>query len=366
MKYNSANSLSNIAGIFGWGFATSASMFVQNATQRVGIKFYADQTLSFTGVDANLLVTGTSTGITITAHIETDGGNVPSGTVVGAATAAFACPAASGQTGIKNFATAASLTAGQPYWLVLQDGGGTAPTTSNFWQARASTVNNLTWCGGVLRQFNGTNWTTVTANNQDGLFILQDSLGGFHGQTTTAASAASAQTAIFGTNYQGIVRKFPVPTLIYGVRSQIRLTGVAPGALECVLTQDGGTSLATSGPLASGSFSTNSPVIFPFNGGAGQLVPANVNIYALLHQVGSVGAAGTSYVCQSSFPNTTYISAVENSDEVFVKGTLASNNADPSGLTRITTEIPFMEFLIADPFTDFIPPAGGVGGFFIN
>lgn len=365
MLYNSAATIGGCATINGVGSSNATGIVVQSAIQRIAVKFFADLTTSITGMDIYLNIAGTTTGITIQAHIETDSGNAPSGTTVGAATSSFACPSASGTTGLQTFGTSASLTAGVGYWLVLTDGGGTAPTASNSYQLRGSLFGNVTWSGGVLRQFNGTNWTTTGGVLEDGIFVLEDSLGGFHGQMVTATTGLSARTAVFGTNYLGIVMQFAVPTKIYGLRASTRILGTPVGGLEMILTQDGGPAIATSPTIPVGGFQNNTFVMFIFNGGTPIQVPANTNIYFLLHQAGSVGASGNSYTVNVALPNSTYISALENSNMREVQGTLASNNADPSGLTRFTNEIPEMAVMIQNPATDFVGSTGSTG-FFIQ
>src|SRR5687768_804622 len=95
--------------------------------EAIAMKFYADRVSPITHLDMYLDIAGTVTGTNFSLSVETDSSDAPSGTVLGAASAAFAGPAVDGWVGAQALATATgALTLNAPYWVVLRRVSGTS------------------------------------------------------------------------------------------------------------------------------------------------------------------------------------------------------------------------------------------------
>ena len=198
---------------------------------RLAYKFWASWTSPITAVDGLISFSGSMTGIKMSYSIYTDAGDVP-GTLLGAATATFAVPTVNlTSTGLQSLgADTGTLTLNTPYWLVVDyDPGGTVPTATNSF---GIAYTSLQLAGEKIRQYNGTDWTTVAVSLFGANFILQDTDGNKYGCMYTANATISGVTAIYGGNRQGFMQTVGVPCNISSVRFKIRKSGT-PANLEC-------------------------------------------------------------------------------------------------------------------------------------
>jgi len=294
------------------------------ANEAVAFKFWPTTTSPITHVAFWCNITGTMTGITYKARIETNSSDAPSGTVLGAETAGIAAPAADGWVAETALGTATgNLTLNTPYWLVIADGGGTAPDTSNYTYFEYN--NTPMYFGGRARHHNGTNWTTTTAGSGDGIFYVKHQSGAYGGITTSSGAGAtkSAAASIYGTTRMGLRGQFPQAQKVstFSVKLDKAAT---PADLEFSLySGDTLVETVTRDDVEIIANTWNS-VIFTET-----TIPANTYFYVLMHQASDGGDGSNLYQVYAS----TFVAATDTLWRL-VYGT----STTPSSLTVSTTE----------------------------
>ena len=336
-----------------WQAAAAAGMSIQAATQRVAMKIYPPYTTAIDSCDVNLGTHGSTTGITLKMRFETDSADVPSGSVLGAASAAFAAPASAGWTGLQTLgANTGALTMNVPVWLVLVDGGGTVPTGTNYIQLLdLGTGGQLD--GGSSRAYNGSNWTTVSADLIDPVFVCHDTAGRYIGYPVTSNGGSVSARQVFSTNRTGIRFKLGVGAQIYGMTDNLVVTG-SPTSLDYTLYA-GSTALGTVTVAAASILSTQHQAFYFSSPVA---APGGVDLYLIRHQTGN-GGDGSNYYAPLTFmkPNVIYLSAFANGDFAQVYGT----NTDPTLLTVDTSEYPqYVAPLLSNPTSSLVNSGAGV------
>ena len=327
-----------------------ANATVKAANQQIAYKFYPDNAAAITAFDIIFTCTGTLTGITIKAHIETDSGGAPSGVAISGDTPAFACPATSTWTGLQTFATdSGALTPGTPYWLVLFDGGGTAPTSSNFWQARTATTAGHD--GGAVRQHNGTNWTTTAISIGDGVFLLKHGSSGYSGVPGGVAAATTA-TGVYQKNLLAMSFQSSMPLLLRGVQLMMTVAGT-PSNLE-VLVFANGSQQGSTLTINSSDIINLYPSVYYF--GSAIQVPANVPVYIILHQVSDGGSSLNNYKPWTiPVSSASYMPALCDANFQFLAGAYATS-ITPAVLSQRTTEMPSVFHAVIDSLADIVVP----------
>lgn len=342
------------ASIFGASTAGNASnIFIQAATNKIAYKFYAQTTSPIDAFDVIFTCVGSMTGITLRGHIETDASDAPSGTTVGTETSSFSAPANGVWKGIQTLAAdTGALTINAPYWLVITDGGGTAPTASNYPQAKTSGVFN----GGRTKRFDGTVWGT--ANTGDGLFILRHTNGAYVGSPFTA-SQASSTTLLYGTTKEGVRFTAGATATLRGVNLKLGITGSPTGNFEIDLKTGSDTT-----PLATISIPLSSLITgqtYTFSFATPQTLTAGQSYYLIAHQASDGGSASNYYMLYASALNSTYASAAGMGSGSTAFTRVSGTSTDPSALTVSQTSLPMLLPLIGSLSADLSGGGGSAG-----
>ena len=335
----------------GYGFVLATGMLLDGTTKRVGFKFYALKAVTLTDIDFWLAKTGTPSAVNLTAQIETDSSGSPSGTLVGTATAAFAA-VGDGWQGTQALGSSAALTAFTPYWLVILVSSATTLDGTNYYQARQCQIRPNR---DVIRQYNGTNWTTTATVSLAGVFALKDSAGAFYGVPLSSAVGNSARTDVFGTNRQGVRYSFGSQVRAVGA-SFIATKAGSPSALEVVLYE--GSTEKASASLAAADISSQAFTEFYFSSPV--TLAANTNIYVVLRQASDGGTDAADYDLRAYTINATYVEALFPPDRRSVSGT----GNDPTALTVNSDEAVGLALIVEDPAADLLEPLvirGGAG-----
>lgn len=275
--------------------AFSTQLAVDAANEQVAFRYIPPEDMTITDVAMRFTIGGTTTGITVIMEWQTEtvvSATVayPSGTVVGAATSAFAVPTSSGWIALQALGSSATLTRGTPYWLVVRDGGGTAPTASNWWAATRYGGSSSRGSGHVTRHYNGTNWTTTSSVTSTSVYHVKTSTGRYVGFPVETVNIYSS-TAVYGTTRVGSTLPcLGVPYEWHGVVCGLGLvTSGSPASFEFEAWVNGelcGVTAANSSAQKSTCYYFPAPV----------RVPARANAIAAVHQVGDGGDSGNRYL----------------------------------------------------------------------
>lgn len=342
--------------LFGAGFTiyNSGTILMSADGQEIAIKYFPQGASPVTAVDMNIGVTGTVTGINFKYRVESDNNDMPSGTVLGAATPEFAGPAASGFTGERTLATdTGNLTINVPMWLIMSRSSGGSLSGSNYVSMRGFAGANISLVR--MRQYNGSNWTTTLPATTRGAVVVKHADGSYCGIPYTSSGLVSPVSApdIYGSNRQGVRLKSG---------SQIRIPGVllyqakSNSPVDQVISVYEGSTLKYSEtlPMSSIVSSTWQPAWFS----SPSLLAADANIYIILSQSGGGGSDTNDYDLRVMTFSPAYLAASQAPDIAFVYGT----SSDPTALTVSNTEIPSIIPFILDPALDLDMSAAGGGG----
>src|SRR3989304_1751995 len=139
---------------------TDVNLTMDADTEKLAVKYFPATTSPITNIDLYLAPTGTVTGVNFQIQVETNGADIPSGTVLGTATPEFAGPSAGGFIGLKTLATnTGNLTPNIPIWIVLFRSSGASLDASNYVRLARLGKAMGNYRG---RNYNGTNWTTTS------------------------------------------------------------------------------------------------------------------------------------------------------------------------------------------------------------
>lgn len=331
----------------------ASNMFIQAATNRIGYKFYAQSASPIDAFDVIFTCVGSMTGITLRGHIETDASDAPSGTTVGTETSSFSAPANGVWKGLQTLAAdTGALTINAPYWLVITDGGGTAPTASNYPLAKTSGVLN----GGRIKRFDGTSWGT--ANTGDGIFVLRHTNGQYIG-TPFSASQASSTTLLYSTTKEGVRFAVGSTATLRGVNFKLGITGSPAGNFEIDLKTGSDTT-----PIATISIPLTSVLTgqtYTFSFATPQTLTAGQAYYLIAHQASDGGSASNYYMLYASALNSTYASAAGMGSGSTAFTRVSGTSTDPSALTVSQTSLPMLLPLIGSLSAD-LSGGGGAAG----
>jgi hypothetical protein len=333
------------------GALTNATgIHIQSATHRVAAKFLAGSTSPITAVDLRLNIVGTVGSQQFVSEIQSDAGDQPSGTVLGAATAAWNPPAATGWTGSKALgAPTGDLVLNTPYWLVVRNVAGT-PDATNY--VRMQHANVQVVHADKLRHFNGTDWTTVAAVSNSPIIVLTHADGGVAGYAFNAnPDLTSGVTDVFGTNRQGVRYRFGSQVSWRGVVFDAAKAGT-PSDLEVAL-YDGSTQKAV-GTVLQAQYTTafrRGVVWFPAT-----VIGAGHDCYVVFRQVGDAGTDANDFDLQGgTILDPAYAASLHATQHRFVHGT----GNDPLLYTVNNLFLPYVYPLIDDPAVDYAQVFGG-------
>ena len=159
-------------------FSTDANMTIDADTEKLAYKYFPATTSPITDIDLYLAPTGSVTGVNFQIQVETDGADIPSGTVLGSATPEFAGPAAGGFIGLKTLAVnTGNLTLNQPVWINLFRSSGTSLDASNYIRMARLYGYPVFSMNEKVRHYNGTNWTTTTVTSAPIFLIIKHADG---------------------------------------------------------------------------------------------------------------------------------------------------------------------------------------------
>jgi hypothetical protein len=349
------SSLQRLSALYGGTPGPSTTIRLDGSTKRIAWKFYVASTSPITHVNPNLNVGGDVTGETFTASIQADSSDAPSGTPLGAATAAWAGPASSGMIGDQALGSnTGALTVNTPYWLVIEYDSGTVDA-SNYIEAttHGSIPGNRIVNNAGMRCFNGTDWTTVSRINSAGSYNLTHAGGSMTGIVHTAAFGNSGATDIHGTNRQGLKWKTGCREVVLGAKFQTTKSG-SPAALELVC-YEGSTEKATA-QLAAAEIVTNVDWTYILFSTPPTLAP-DADRYLILRQASNGGDDSNDYDLRGTAVTTGTIAAYMPPGMRYVSGT----GDDPTALSESSTFHPHIHPLYADPLAA-LDNAGGGGG----
>lgn len=311
----------------------SSGILIDGTTKKIAYKFIVPMACTATAFDQRLAVGGDTTGVTLKGHIETDSSDVPSGVTVGSTSVAFAAPLASGWTGSQAFGSSASLAQNSFYWLVLEDGGGTAPTAANYTQGSSQGGNNGASSGGRGRQYNGADWTTTTEVAQDADFIVNCSEGFYVGGIQSSGNAINSARRVYSTTRTGTKFQIGGGLSIVGAAFKVVKVG-SPNALEISLYKGANLLETITVPAANIPTQANSQQVrFYFS--STYSVEQGTNYFLYIHQASDGGTAGNYWAITAFVPNASYPTALLPSGWGYYYGT----TADPTGWTAETAEI---------------------------
>lgn len=321
--------------------AAGATMRMDADGEMLACKFYADRTTAITGIDWNLVVGGTVTDTNFTVEVNADSSDTPSGTPLGAASAEFAGPAATGYVGLQTFTSTGALTLNAAYWAVIKRTSGGSLSGTDFLELRRQ---NITYNREKLRHHNGTNWTTDSAVNNACLITFQHADSSYSGTPITANSSASSATNIGSSSaVQGVRFKYGSQIKVLGARFSLTKTS-SPGAARFTVYE--GDTSKYNDSLAAAELATNDTSIVWFTSPV--LLAPDTNLYIIIDCPSGCDGSNN-YDLRTNACTGTYIGSLLPTDLRFVSGTAGN----PSTLSVSTTECPTLSPIIEDPAADF-------------
>lgn len=302
---------------------------IDSATAKLAYKFFVDEDVVISSVDCMVAISGSMTGILLKAEIQTDAADIPSGTVVGGATGTFSPPSANGFIGQQNLTSNASLSAGQWYWLVLYDGGGTAPTAVKYIAGMAYGGTGNTAEFGRIRQYNGTNWTTVSVAATNPGIALGVSGGGYVGSSVYSANMTGLPSGryVYGTKRLAIKFRSPF-RCVFGGAYYYWTPNSSPGNLEVKFYS--GDTLVETVTLTADSTAVSRRVFVRF--APYTLIPGN-DYWVTIHQVSDGGSSTNSYRGSEHIFPTTYRDLILPDGWGYFEGT----DNTPSNYTEVAS-----------------------------
>ena len=330
---------------------TDVNLTMDADTEKLAVKYYPATTSPITDIDLYLTPTGTVTGVNFKIQVETNGADIPSDTVLGAATPEFAGPSAGAFIGLKTLATnSGNLTINTPVWIVLLRSSGASLDASNYIRmARMGTSMEYP----RARHYNGTNWTTTSVTVYSACLVIKHADGTYVGMPINANSVNPTNGGtIYGTNRNGIKIKFGSKVFLRGIQVFLYRLGT-PNSL--VVSVFEGSTLKYSETILQTSIlsSIGIPIYFT----SPVLLASNTDIYIILKQESDGGSSSNyyrSFVYDIASAN--YIECLCSPNLRFIYGT----GDDPTLYNIETTEIPNINPIIDDPAIDL--DEGAVGG----
>lgn len=315
-------------------YATSTNLVMDADNKRIAIAFFVTQTMSISDVDLNLAVTGTLTGINFRIRIESDGGSVPSGTVLGATGNAITPSFTVSATGFQGLKTLSQPTGdiapNTLIWIVLYRQDGNSLSGSN---SIASRGPNAFQAASALI-FNGTSYTGGFSPSRSG-HILRSTAGELFGNPW--AANFSTFTTIIGSTVAGIKYRATSKNVIRGVAFNLQRNS-SPGNVTVNVYQNSTLkrSVSVSGPV---NFVTKEAYFDPVE------IDAHSDVYITLANPAGSG----NYVTFGAHYDTTYKNAIFSNDTAYVYGT----STDPTALSVSNSYWMRMMVYYGAPDTDF-------------
>lgn len=348
--------------------AVATNIVVDASGHAIGIRFVAQSASPIISVDMLLRTYGDTSGCTFKFRIETDNNGVPSGTLLGSASAGFAGPSSAttqwwcggGTNPINLGSNTGDLTVNNPYWLILYEDG-TDPTGTNYIQAYRIASLNPSGTGASNRETfklddGSLAWNHATSGtNYVPIYILKTHDGNYHGLSITGPLNLPSAPDIYGTNRSGIKLRFGAKTYLHAIEINLRKTG-SPSDLECKIYE--GSTLKATITIASSAITTLT--IRRYFLPTPQLLAADTDIYIIFGQDSSGGSDSADYHIYSMQCHPTYYaSLVPTGYCCGVYGT----GSDPTAFSAVSPEyVPHIYPLINDTINGLDMDAAGSGG----
>lgn len=337
--------------------ATSSNCVIDGATEKVAMKFWPSMAATVTHVDAYMVWTGDCSGITYTLQIETDSGGAPSGSVVGAATSAFAGQNATSQwcgggTNPIALGSSANLSLNTWYWLVMSVASGTPDSTHKVAVRR---IANDSIHGELCRHYNGSDWTTTTLDSAMGLICIKDTGGTLCAGASGQFAAPIGVTAIYSTNRQGVRFTYGSQITLGGIALYLYYTGT-PNSLVVKVYESDTQRISQTITLANIANGAVRSLLFttPYT------FPSDAVITVLLSQESDGGDSSNNYrIATKAYKNNNYAALSQSSG---YWGFVAGTGDTPSTYTINADQFAFMQPLIDLPESGFDCAASGGGG----
>jgi len=329
---------------------TDVNLTMDADTEKLAVKYYPATTSPITDIDLYLTPTGSVTGVNFKIQVETNGADIPSDTVLGAATTEFAGPSAGGFIGLKTLVTnTGNLTPNTPVWIVLFRSSGASLDASNYIRMARMSVS---FEYPKARHYNGTNWTTTSASAYSVCLVIKHADGTYVGMPISSNYGYPTNGGyIYGTNRNGIKIKFGSKVFLRGIQVVLYKTGT-PNSL--VVSVFEGSTLKYSETILQTSIlsATGIPMYFT----SPILLASNTDIYITLKQESDGGNSSNyyrSYIYDIASVN--YIECLCSPNLRFIYGT----GDDPTLYNIETTEVPNINPIIDDPAIDLDEGASG-------
>lgn len=309
--------------------------------EEFAFKYYPQSTSAITEIDVYFNVTGTVNTIDFKFRVESDNNDTPSGSVLGAATAAFNV-SASGWTGLKSLTTnTGTLTANTPVWIIVYRSGGGSLSGSNYIAAKGQGAFD---CGARGKAYIGAAWGSAQTNGRLSFIVKHNdgTYAGFPFPDTQVTDPGVTTYRIHGTARQAIRFRVGCKTTLAGVVATFAKAGT-PGNLQMVLYR-GDTSQTTDTVPASSIVSViGTPIYFAT---LAEINPGE-DINIVFRQESDGGSASNYWSLRSLAYPTAYLSAIYPSDFDYLGGT----GDTPSGYTVLDGYAPLCVPVITDPAT---------------
>ena len=329
---------------------TDANLTMDADTEKLAVKYFPATTSPITDIDLYLAPTGSVTGVNFKIQVETNGADIPSDTVLGAATPEFAGPGAGGFTGLKTLATnSGNLTINTPVWIVLFRSSGASLDLSNFIRLiRVGVAMEYP----RVRHYNGTKWTTTPVTTYSPCLVIKHADGTYVGMPINSNPTYPANGGyIYGTNRNGIKLKFGSKVFLRGIQVVLYTLGTPNNLVVSVFE---GSTLKYSETIlqTERASAVGSPIYFT----SPILLASNTDIYIILKQESDGGNSSNYYRSYIyDIASADYIECLCSSNLRFVYGI-----GDDLTLYNIeTTEVPNINPIIDDPAIDLDEGASG-------
>lgn len=326
---------------------SNTTLLIDADGEEFAIKHYPKSTSPITEVDLLLGLTGTLATTDFKIRIESDNADYPSGSVLGAATAAFNV-SANGWTGLKALVTnTGTLTLNTPVWIVCYRSGGGSVSGTNYISARgvSNYINQITMVRG--RYYASGAWNASASTFGRASYIVKHDDGTYDGvpvDGATVTDPGSTSYRIYSTMRQSFCFKVGSPVTLTGIDLTLAKTG-SPSNLEVLLYR--GDSLQLTETITASSIITT--VLFTIDFSSAIKISPGENIYIVLRQASDGGNSSNYYSFRSQPYNSTYKSVLVPPDFAYLQGT----GDTPSGYSEITGYLPLVTPVIFNPATAF-------------